>query len=73
MWSEGRKDNVKREKHLFCAGVVTACLSVLCCPADRGDSGERQACAETELGWQRDKYREGDHRWEIDSGKDDNF
>lgn len=42
-------------------------MSVLC-PADRGDSGERQTCAETELGWQRNEYRERDHRWEIDSG-----
>ena len=48
---------------------LTACLSLVC-PADRGDSGERQTCAETELGWQRDEYREGDLRWEIDSGKD---
>lgn len=35
---------------LICAGRDH--LSVLC-PADRGDSGERQTCAETELGWQR--------------------
>jgi len=46
---------------------VTACPCL--CPADRGDSGERETCAETELGWQRDKYREGDRRWEIGSGK----
>lgn len=48
-------------------------LSLSCCPADRGDSGERQADAETELGRQRDHHREGDLGWEIDSGKDFGF
>ncbi|XP_071356639.1 fatty acid binding protein 4a isoform X1 [Trachinotus anak] len=42
-------------------------LSLFCNPADRGDSGERQTYTETELGRQRNEYREGDHRWEISS------
>lgn len=44
-------------------------LSLFCCPTDRGNSGERQTCAETDLGWQRNEYRERDLWWEIDSGK----
>lgn len=45
-------------------------LSLFCCPpADRGDSGKRQACAETELGRQRNLYRKGDLGRQIDSGK----
>lgn len=50
-----------------CVREVTGCLCSV--PADRGDSGQRQTCAETELGWQRNEYREGDHRREAGSGK----
>lgn len=53
---------------MFLCGTLTACA---CCvaPAERGVSGKRQTCAETELGRQRDEYREGDRRWETGSGK----
>lgn len=54
----------KTESEL-CAGVHGLCVF----PADGGDSGKWETGAETELGWQRDEYRERNHRWEIDSGK----
>lgn len=49
-------------------GGLTVYLSSVA-PADRGDSGKRQACAETELGRQRNLHRKGDLGREIDSGK----
>lgn len=50
-------------------GALTVYPSSVAPPADRGDSGKRQACAETELGRQRDLYRKGDLGRQIDSGK----
>lgn len=64
---DGRERITARLRRFSVRGLTVYLSSVA--PADRDDSGKRQACAETKLGRQRNLHRKGDLGREIDSGK----